>query len=362
MASGFLFYAVFILYYVSQTALGADISDGYDDSIKMNSINSVITNTGSLVCLAVPLPAIAWLQRKGMSPSHAWFFFVLAMSLAVSACMLISWNDSRGREKLGVVDEKSQSFREMLHDYADLLKIKPYRRLIETKFILNFCYTIYSNAMVFFITYRIGGDSEWITSLAYTFNTVLGFAVIPFVTALAFKFGKKWMTVGTSVFYGLAGVLLFFSGVRSLPALLFYVLAHSIGVHGFWQLYTTNLYDVADLDEYCSGRRREGNIVGLQSFICGFSVSLTVRIMTLLLQGAGFDGSAAVQTDAALSMLDVCFVLLPGITSLLGAACMLFYRVNREGHLLVREALARRSAGEALLNAADTTKIEAMLR
>ena len=36
-AMGLLFYLFFILYYVSQTAFGADISDGYDDSIKMNS-------------------------------------------------------------------------------------------------------------------------------------------------------------------------------------------------------------------------------------------------------------------------------------------------------------------------------------
>ena len=35
---GFLFYSIFILYYVSHTALGADIADDYDDSIAMNSI------------------------------------------------------------------------------------------------------------------------------------------------------------------------------------------------------------------------------------------------------------------------------------------------------------------------------------
>ncbi|MBR5982066.1 MAG: MFS transporter, partial [Firmicutes bacterium] len=131
---------------------------------------------------------------------------------------------------------------------------------------------------------------------------------------------------------------------------------------GFWQLFSTNLYDVADLDEYLSGRRREGNIVGLQSFICGLSVSLTVRILTLLLARSGFDGSAASQGPAALHMLAVCFVLLPGISSLAGAACMYTYKVSREGHVLVKEALARREAGEPPLVEDDITKIEAMLR
>ena len=361
-AMGLLFYSFFILYYVSQMAFGADISDGYDDSIKMNSTVSFITNLGTLACLAMPLPVIKLLQSRGMTASRSWFTFAFGMSTIVFFGILFCWNETRGREKLGFVDVKSQSWREMLNDYRELLRIRPYRRLIETKFILNFCYTIYSSSMVFFITYCIGGDSEWITSLAFTFNTVLGFFVIPLVTGLALKLGKRLNTVITSTVYGLAAIVLYFLGIRSVPFLLLYVLVHSIGVHGFWQLFSTNLYDVADLDEYLSGRRREGNIVGLQSFICGLSVSLTVRILTLLLARSGFDGSAASQGPAALHMLAVCFVLLPGISSLAGAACMYTYKVSREGHVLVKEALARREAGEPPLVEDDITKIEAMLR
>lgn len=361
-AMGLLFYAFFILYFVSQTAFGADISDGYDDSIRMNSIVSFITNLGSLACLAMPLPAIRWLQSRGLTPSLSWFAFAFGMSVIVFFGILFCWNETRGREKLGVVDTKSQSWREMFRDYRELLQIKPYRRLIETKFILNFCYTIYSSSMVFFITYCVGGDSEWITGLAYAFNTALGFVVIPLVTGIALKFGKRKMTVMTSLLYGVAGVILYGTGLHSVPFLLLYVLVHSIGVHGFWQLYSTNLYDVADLDEYRSGRRREGNIVGLQSFICGISVSLTVRVMTILLDNAGFDGSAAAQDGAALRMLRICFILLPGLASIAGAVSMYLYKVERQGHLLVREALDRRKAGEPPLDEADTARIEAMLR
>ena len=361
-AMGLLFYSFFIMYYVSQMAFGADISDGYDDSIKMNSVVSFITNLGTLACLAMPLPVIKLLQSRGMTPSGSWSAFTAGMSAIVCFGLLFCWNETRGREKLGVVDTKSQSWSEMLSDYKELLQIKPYRRLIETKFILNFCYTMYSSSMVFFITYCVGGDSEWITSLAFTFNTVLGFAVIPIVTGIALKLGKRRMTVITALFYGLAAVVLYFLGIHSIPFLLLYVFVHSVGVHGFWQLYSTNLYDVADLDEYRSGRRREGNIVGLQSFICGFSVSLTVRVMTLLLDRAGFDGGAAAQSPQALNMLSVCFILLPGIASIAGAASMYLYKVEREGHLLVKEALARRAAGEAPLNEDETAEIEAMFR
>lgn len=361
-AMGLLFYSFFILYYVSQTAFGADISDGYDDSIKMNSVVSFITNLAMLACLAMPLPVIKWLQSRGQTASRAWFTFAFILSVLVFCGILFCWNETRGREKLGVVDTKSQSWREMLGDYKELLHIKPYRRLIETKFVLNFCYTMYSSSMVFFITYCIGGNSEAVTSLAYTFNTVLGFAVIPVVTGIALKYGKRNMTMMTSLIYGAAGVILYLIGIRSVPLLLVYVLAHSIGTHGFWQLFSTNLYDVADLDEYKTGRRREGNIVGLQSFLCGISVSLTVRILTLLLESTGFDGSAAVQNASSLKMLQICFVLLPGIVSIAGALCMYLYRIDRNGHRLVKEALSRRKLGDEPLPAEDVARIEAMLR
>ena len=359
---GFTFYLFFILYYVSQTAFGADISDGYDDSIKMNSVVSFITNLAMLACLAMPLPVIKWLQNRGMTPPKAWFTFAAGLSALVFCGILFCWNETRGREKLGFVDVKSQSWREMLSDYKELLHIKPYRRLIETKFVLNFCYTMYSSAMVFFITYCIGGNHEAITSLAYTCNTLLGFAIIPVVTGIALKFGKRNMTMMTSLVYGASGIALYLLGIRNVPLLLVYVFVHAIGTHGFWQLFSTNLYDVADLDEYCSGRRREGNIVGLQSFLCGISVSLTVRILTLLLESTGFDGSAATQNAASLHMLSVCFILLPGIVSILGALCMYLYRVDRKGHILVKEALRRRAVGEEPLGPEEAAKIEAMLR
>ena len=60
-------------------------------------------------------------------------------------------------------------------------------------------------------------------------------------------------------------------------------------------------------------------------------------------------------------MLAICFVLLPGIVSILGALCMSQYRVSREGHKLVKEALSRRKLGDEPLTAEETAKIEAMM-
>ena len=53
-------------------------------------------------------------------------------------------------------------------------------------------------------------------------------------------------------------------------------------------------------------------------------------------------------------------IVIANRSSIAGAISMYLYRVEREGHLLVREALDRRAPGEAPLSEADTTKIEAM--
>lgn len=360
--TGFGFYALFVTYYIAFTALGSDIADNYDDSIKMNAYVSFVTSLAALICLALPLPIVEWLENQGVSAQRAWFIFAGAMSIITMAGILLSWNDSRGRERLNGTSSGSQSFREVFSDYRQLLKLKPYRRLIEVKSVLNFCFSIYSSCLVFYISFRIPGDSAMITSLAYTFNTILSFAVIPVLSAFALKFGKRWTTVVGCAIYGVIGLVLYFTGVTTIPALLIYVAGHAIGVAGFWQLYTTNLYDVVDLDEYRNGVRREGNIVGLQSFICTLCISITLRVFTLMMDASGFDVNQPAQTGEALSMLNMTFILFPAITSLIGGLIMYTYKVSKEGNRLVREALERRKNGELQLSSEEIAKIEAMYK
>ena len=360
--TGFAFYALFVTYYIAVTALGADISEGYDDSIKLNAYVSFVTNAASLCCLAMPLPVIRFIQRLGVSEPHAWFVFAGIMSFLTMSGILACWNNSRGKEILDGTSSGSQSFKEMFSDYRQLLKLKPYRRLIEAKSVLNFCFSIYSSCLVFYITFRIPGDSAAIASLAYTFNTILSFAVIPVLSAFALKFGKRYTTVVGCSIYAAIGFALYFIGVTTIPTLLIYVAGHAIGVAGFWQLYTTNLYDVADLDEYRNGVRREGNIVGLQSFICTLFISVTLRVFTILLDSSGFNVNNPVQSESALAMLNITFILLPAITSLMGALIMYAYKITKDGNRLVREALERRKNGSEELSSEEIAKIEAMYK
>lgn len=254
-----------------------------------------------------------------------------------------------------------QSFSLMLKDFYELLTIKPYRLLIWAKISISFAFTTYTAVIVFYVTYKIGIAPTFITPL-YMVTTLakLGFVVL--VAKAALKYGKKEFVVASTFAIGILTLFFFFYGITSKLAISIYVMGCVYAQASFWQLCNTNYYDVTDLDEYKHGKRREGNLMALQSLICVLGVSLTLKIITGCLNMSGFDATLAAQSPEALAMLENIFILFPAIGLLACAFFMFRYKVNKSGFVLLREYLYRKEQGLEQISEEDVQKIENMFR
>ncbi len=130
----------------------------------------------------------------------------------------------------------------------------------------------------------------------------------------------------------------------------------------FWQLSNTNFYDVTDLDEYRYGKRREGNLMALQMLICTTAISVTLKALTGILEFSGFDATLAVQSPAAIGMLEKIFILFPAIGMIACAFFMSRYRVNKQGFIILREFLYRKEQGLEQIDQKEIDKIEYMFK
>ena len=361
MTFGFLYWTSFAVFFVAFLALGADVATDYEDRIRMISTSRIFSVTGDLIGSAAPLAVIALLVGNGMSESSAWFTFVVALSCLVFAGIMICRNSTRGRERVVITPPDKQSLLSTLRDYSELLHIKPYRLLIYSKIGISFSYTTYTACMVFYVVYRMGISSTFISPL-YIVTSLIKMGFILVIARGALKYGKKELLVASTTGTGILAFFFVFRGIDSKMEMYVYVLACVYAQAVFWQLCNTNFYDVTDLDEYRFGKRREGNLMALQSLISVAAVALTLRLVTGLLDFSGFDGTLAVQDPAALAMLERIFILFPALGMLSCAYFLSRYKVNKAGFTLLSEQLYRREQGLESLPREEIDKIENMFR
>ena len=114
------------------------------------------------------------------------------------------------------------------------------------------------------------------------------------------------------------------------------------------------IYDVCGLDELKSGEQRQGTIVSLQSIAESIADGLGVLVLGFILEFAGFDDAASVQSENALSWVENCFTLVPAFLMILAVIMVIKYPITKKNYGEVLSALEKKRNGEE----ADLTPFE----
>ena len=361
MIWGFAFWIGYAIFFVCHTALGADVATGYEDRIMLNSYTRFFTLGGGVLGTAVPMTAIAFMTARGMKDSSAWWLYASALALLVMLGSLLCWRATRGCEQPVFDEPESQGLSGFLSDCRQLLTLRPYLKIIASKIASGFAYAFFSGTLIFYMQHVLKIDTRF-SSVIYLLSNILSLVLLPFITGMSLKIGKRKYMACAEIATAIISALLALTGVRSKTLLIAYVVVYIFGQASFWQLCNTNLYDISDLDEYRFGVRREGNIMALQSFINTGFTSIDLKILAILLSVSGFSASAAEQSASAITMLKVMFLWLPAAGALLAGVFMLLYRVNKEDFILLKEALYRRDQGMEDMTEEEKARIEGMFR
>lgn len=143
-------------------------------------------------------------------------------------------------------------------------------------------------------------------------------------------------------------ILMRILGINSLPALFATVVFYGIANACYWQLMPSMLYDVCAVEELMSGENRSGAVISLQALSESLSIALSNQMLGIILQVAGFDGSAAVQTATAQHWIANCFAVIPGLFMILAGLLIKKYPINKENFDHVMNALDRKKQGIAV--------------
>ncbi|MEM1211574.1 MAG: MFS transporter [Planctomycetota bacterium] len=248
----------------------------------------------------------------------------------------------------------------LLGGVAATLKCGPFVRIcIATFFVFNAFNTVAGFSFFIIVHYMFNGvtgpdgSGTWPTWFGTVSALTTAFLAIPAVTYLSERFGKRQAFIVSQSVSILGYLAFWWCFDPDNPWLLFLPLPlFSFGIGSLFTIMMSMTADVCDLDELNTGARREGAFGAVYWWMVKFGFAIAGLGGGLIMDGVGFDPSAATQSAEAMNGMRLAYIVLPSVGTLIAIVAMLGYDLSEQRSAEIREQIQARKDAEAAEDAA----------
>jgi GPH family glycoside/pentoside/hexuronide:cation symporter len=350
------------LYYVPHMALGAELSDGYDERISLSARRMLFTQVGRIVCLGAAFTLFfvpTAHQANGQLNAQAYRGFAVFCGAAVVLFVITSALGTQRRVlaqmKRRPVDTTASglSLKTIGVRFGRAMAIANFRRCFLALLVMYLFAGTQTVLVVHMNTYfwQFTPQQAQFTFYAQIFGFIVG---LPLGRPLANLFDKKWayclcvggacVLVSIPIFLRLLG----WFPPNSSPMVLVWValanLAYGVMGANSGVFSAAMLADIADQYELEHQARAEGLFFGAVSFSSKASIGLGGAFAGILLDLIHFPRPPAGGVPSALAVTRLCFAYGPVLLLLLllGLSIMFGYDLTRKKHAAILEKLTAR--------------------
>jgi GPH family glycoside/pentoside/hexuronide:cation symporter len=347
-------------YSVPYAALGAEISSDYDERTRIATRRSVYFHigravSGGLLLLFFLRPTEAFpngqMNAEGYVQFGACFGLVIGVALVASAWKTRHWVSELSAAPV----EDSQPLTHLWNDFFEMLHYRAYRAMLFGSLSRHIAWGMSDSLGIYMATYfwQVGTEKLFVWGVGMFVGLFVG---LPFWRKMATRIDKKSICmIGDATYF------------------LFFCLPYLFKIVGFWPDYESAFYfplyvlttgflahfgiaasgvvasamlgDITDLDEFESGRRREGVVFGAESFTWKALTGLGPLVSGLVIDLVGLGGSVD-PADIPGSVVTGLGLAQGGVMALLFGLALIFisrYDLSRERHAQVLDALRTRT-------------------
>jgi len=340
----FVFYLGLTLFSVPYVAMGYEMSDDFHERTNIMAIAQWI---GQWAWVIAPWFWVI-MYRNG---DDGWFpsaesatrtlaiwvgivFMFIAMIPAIFIKSKSSLNENYSPLNLRNI---KGSFNEIILGFKEALKIKPFRKLCISTFLIFNAFNTVATFTFFIIVYHLfngnpGDAGIWPTLFGCLGALSTTFLVIPIVRWFSNKYGKKTAFIWSQSVSILGYILLWFLLVPGKPYLFILALPFfSFGIGSLFTLMMSMTSDVIDIDELNTGKRREGIFGAIYWWMVKFGFAIAGGLSGLILLLVGFkEGIPTTEQEGAIYGLRIFFSGIPILGTLIAIYVMYDYDVTEE--------------------------------
>lgn len=347
-----LFWWCFAIFFVPYVTWGSDLTEDYNERTVLRSYAYVFNQIGKFLGTVMPTVLVAALTGIGLSVATSWSAVGLIVGLFSGAALLICALTIKETDNPDFIKDPNatkiltlSNVKEMFAGYFSIIKLKPIRYIIAASLLYLIVNTIFMSDMIYFYTYNMGMTALEISGITF-FMTAIGIALTPFVAKLAEKTDKKMAFIIGLIIAGVVQCIGTWFPIEASWSIWVMGFFFTIGNTCYWQLMPAMIYDVCEVDELASGKKRSGEVVSLQALSESVSAAAGVQILGIILQLAGFSDTAVTQSALALTWINNSYSWIPGVLTLIVAVILWRYPINRKNYQRIIEGVEKRRRGE----------------
>ncbi len=345
----FVFYLGLTIFSVPYVAMGYEMSDDFHERTNIMAIAQWI---GQWAWVIAP-----WFWVIMYDPSWFESADVATRNLSVWVgifCMLLAMIPALFIKSKSTLNENYEpltikgiggSLTKIIDGFKEAFKIKQFRKLCISTFLIFNAFNTVATFTFFIIVYHLfsgdaGAAGIWPTLFGSIGAAITTFLVIPTVTWLSKKLGKKKAFILSQGISIIGYVLLWFLLIPGKPYMFIYALPFfSFGIGSLFTLMMSMTADVIDLDELTSGKRREGIFGAIYWWMVKFGFAIAGLLSGAILSLVGFDTNLAQQPEGAITGLRMFFSGLPILGTGIAMIVMSNYDITEEKAIEIKNLL-----------------------
>jgi GPH family glycoside/pentoside/hexuronide:cation symporter len=332
-----LMYLAITVLDVPYTALAPEMTNDYDERTSLVSYRVVWSQIGSIAA-STPLLIV----KRFSDPKVGWSVTGALFGIICIFPILLTWRFTRGWERYPA-DSEPLNFKEVARALAGNRSF----RCIVGIFLFSTA-AVYASGSIamYFLRYRMHFTEEKI-SVFFLFFFICTALWVPIVTFASNRLGKRGafmllMTVWALV-CGFGNFL-----VQPGQAVFMYALCvlGAVGAGTTFQLCWAMIPDAVEVDEFKTGRRREGLFYGVAIFILKIGSAFALLIVGQVLETIGYAAGVADQAPGVILGLRIMFG--PMLAGMIAVSIIIAYflPMTRERHRELLKAIEAKNAGQ----------------
>lgn len=334
--------------------LGYEMTSDYKERTRLMGFSQTISQFAWMI--------VPWfwvlIANKNIFPTQAQGVRELSVYVGISTILLgllpallcreVGSSQLENRAEL-TLKNISVNLKKLFRDMKNMTKNKPFMRLCGATFLVFNGFQMVASFSYFIIVfYMFKGSYETAGTLPAWFSTIsavaTAFLVIPIVTFLANKFGKKNAFIISTIISIIGYILKWWGFDPTNPMMIFMPVPFmAFGLGGLFTLMMSMTADVCDLDEYYNGMpRREGTFGAVYWWMVKVGQALALALGGFILQWVGFDADKTVQSMETMHNLRIADIVIPSLTAGLSVWIMWNYDLNEDKAKFIKTELVKR--------------------
>lgn len=354
-----VFYTSLTVFAAPYVAMGYEMSTDFHERTRLMAVSQWIGQWAWVICPWFWV--LIYDPKLYAAPDIAARHLALWVGLGCMAMAIVpgffvkspSSLDDKNLKEL-TVRNLGSNWKNLIQGFKDSFSNKPFRKLCAATFLVFNTFNCIAAFSFFIIVHHMFGGNPGNAGTWPAWNGSIGalctcFLVLPAVTVMSQKFGKRNAFIISQGISIIGYVLFWFCFVPGKPFLMFIPLPFfAFGIGGLFTLMMSMTADVCDLDELNTGARREGVFGAIYWYMVKFGLAFAGLFSGVVMDLVHFDANAATQAPGAITGIRIAYTALPIVGTLLAMWVMWGYDLTEAKATEVRKKIeARKGAAVA---------------